>query len=73
VGALLLLAFFGTVAAAVVRAVRAAPREPLVAVAATVLGAFAVHVALDWDWEMPAVSLIPLILAAAILQPRIDS
>jgi O-Antigen ligase len=72
VGGLLLLGFAGSVAAGVVRAVRAAPGDPVVAAAAAVVGAFAVHVALDWDWEMPAVSLIALILAAAVLQPRMD-
>jgi len=50
--------------------VRAAPRDATVATAAAVLAAFAVHAGLDWDWEMPAVSLIPLILAAYVLQPR---
>jgi O-antigen ligase/polysaccharide polymerase Wzy-like membrane protein len=72
VGGLLLLGFAGTVAAGVVRAVRAAAGDPVVAAAAAVVGAFAVHVALDWDWEMPAVSLIALILAAAVLRPRMD-
>lgn len=72
VGGLLLLGFVGTVSAGVVRAVRTAPGDPVVAAGAAVVGAFAVHVALDWDWEMPAVSLIALILAAAILQPRMD-
>lgn len=72
VGALLLLAFIGTTAAGVARAARAAPGDALVGAAAAVLAAFAVHAGLDWDWEMPAVSLIPLILAAAVLQPRID-
>jgi hypothetical protein len=72
VGALLLLGFLGTVGLGVVRLARRAPGDPLVAAAAAVLGAFAVHIGLDWDWEMPAVSLIPLILAAAVLQPRMD-
>jgi O-antigen ligase len=72
VGALLLVTFAGAVVAAVVRAARAGPRDPMVAASAAVLAAFAVHAGLDWDWEMPAVSLIPLILAAAVLQPRID-
>ena len=38
--------------------------------AAAVLGAFAAHAAIDWDWEMPAVSLIPLILAGAVLRTK---
>ena len=70
VGGLLLLAFLGTLIAGIARAVRATPRNPTLIAAVAVLGAFAVHLALDWDWEMPAVSLIPLILAAAVLQPR---
>jgi hypothetical protein len=56
----------------VVRPAPAGPDDPVLAAAAAVLAAFAVHAGLDWDWEMPAVSLIPLILAAAVLQPRID-
>jgi O-antigen ligase/polysaccharide polymerase Wzy-like membrane protein len=70
VGAALLLAFIGSVAVGTARAVRAAPRDATVAIAAAVLAAFAVHAGLDWDWEMPAVSLIPLILAGSVLQPR---
>src|SRR5437764_6143173 len=70
VGAALLLGFIGTVAAGTARAVRRAPRDATVATAAAVLAAFAVHAGLDWDWEMPAVSLIPLILAGSVLQPR---
>jgi cell division protein FtsW (lipid II flippase) len=73
VGALLLAALVGTVAAGAARAARAAPRDGTVLAAAAVLAAFAVHMGLDWDWEMPAVALIPLILAAAALQPRMDS
>jgi O-antigen ligase len=34
---------------------------------AAVLAAFAVHAALDWDWEIPAVSLFALLAAAAAL------
>ncbi|MEA2353256.1 MAG: hypothetical protein QOJ14_1670 [Thermoleophilaceae bacterium] len=73
VGGLLLLAFVGATTAGVVRAARAGRGDAVVVAAAAVLGAFAVHAGLDWDWEMPAVSLIPLILAAAVLQRRIDS
>jgi hypothetical protein len=72
VGALLVLAFAAAVAVALVRGVRAAPRNPTVTAAAAVLGAFAVHLALDWDWEMPAVALVPLILAAAVLCRRVE-
>ncbi len=31
------------------------------------LGAFAVHAGLDWDWEMPALSLIALLMAGAVI------
>ena len=70
VGAALLLGFIVAVAAGTVRAIRAAPRDPVVIAAAAVLGAFAAHAAIDWDWEMPAVSLIPLILAGAVLRTK---
>ena len=71
VGAALLLAFFAILAIGTARAARTAPRDATVAAAAGVLAAFAVHIGLDWDWEMPAVSLIALILGAAILQPGV--
>jgi O-antigen ligase len=70
VGALLLLAFLGTLAFATLRAAREAPRDASVAAAAAVLAAFVVHAGLDWDWEMPSVVLVPLILAAAALSGR---
>jgi O-antigen ligase len=31
------------------------------------LGAMAVHAGLDWDWEMPALALIAILLAGAVL------
>jgi hypothetical protein len=70
VGAILLLAFLGSLALGTLRAARAAPRDPTALAAAGVLAAFLVHAALDWDWEMPAVTLIPLILSAAALRTR---
>src|SRR5438270_9903323 len=69
VGAVLLLGFVAAVTAGVARAARAAPHDPVVGAGVAVLAAFAVHAGLDWDWEMPAVSLIALIFAAAVLQP----
>jgi hypothetical protein len=27
-----------------------------------------VHAGLDWDWEMPSVTLVALLLAAAVIQ-----
>jgi hypothetical protein len=34
---------------------------------AAVLAAFAIHAGLDWDWEMPAVTLLALLVAAAAI------
>jgi len=68
VGLALLLAAFGGVALAA-RAVHA--RAPGVAeglVAA--LAVYAVHAALDWDWQMPALTLVAVLAAAALLGLR---
>ena len=59
-------------ATGLLRAARLAPRDPVLPAAAAVLAAFALHVAVDWDWELPAVTLPALLLAAAALAP-IDS
>jgi hypothetical protein len=62
VGLVLLLLFFGGVVAGVMRLYRldaAAATGP-----AAALAAWAIHAGLDWDWEMPAVTLIALLLAA---------
>ena len=71
VGALLLLTFIVSTVRGVALAVRAGPGDPVVVAGAAVLGALAIHLAVDWDWEMPAVILPALILAAAALQPRV--
>jgi O-antigen ligase/polysaccharide polymerase Wzy-like membrane protein len=68
VGGGLLAAFYATVALGVRRRWRAARDDPLLAAGAAVLAAFAVHAGLDWDWEMPAVTVVALILAAAAIQ-----
>ena len=68
VGALLLAAFIASVAAGVRRRFRAVPADPLLAAGAAVLGAYVVHAGFDWDWEIPAVTLPALILAAAVVQ-----
>jgi hypothetical protein len=75
VGGLLLVTLWGAVATALLRGIRAAPRDPVLPAAAAVLAAFALHVAVDWDWELPAVTLPALLLAAAALAPvaSIDS
>jgi hypothetical protein len=39
-------------------------RRPAAAAAAAVVAAWALHSGVDWDWEMPAVSIVPLLLAA---------
>ena len=58
IGLLALAAFIAGV-------VLAARRGPPAAVAA--LGAFALHAVLDWDWELPGVSLIAILLVARLV------
>jgi hypothetical protein len=41
--------------------------DPVVAVAGAAFVVFAVHAGLDWDWEMPVVTLSGLGCAAAVL------
>jgi O-antigen ligase/polysaccharide polymerase Wzy-like membrane protein len=65
VGIVVLASFFGGVAVAGRAAQRASP-----ALAAGVLAAFttyAAHAPLDWDWQMPAVTVIALIAAGSLL------
>ena len=61
VGLALVLALIGSIAVAARRAVAVHPG----AVAA--LAAFALHAGVDWDWEMPALSLAALVLAGLVL------
>ena len=68
VGFVLLGTLFAAVAGGLRRRWRAGPADPLLAAAAAVLAAYAVHAGVDWDWEVPAVTLPPLLLAAAVLQ-----
>jgi O-Antigen ligase len=65
VGLAALLAFLGGVAVAARRLWRADPGLAAGPVAA--LAVWAVHAGLDWDWEMPAVTLVALALAAALV------
>jgi O-antigen ligase len=65
IGFAFLLAFMAGTAAAVVRLYRVAP-GPATALAGG-LAAWAVHAGLDWDWEMPAVTLPALMLGAAAI------
>jgi O-antigen ligase/polysaccharide polymerase Wzy-like membrane protein len=65
VGLALLLAFIGGVAVAAHEAHRRSP-----ALAAGPIAGFAAYIAhapLDWDWEMPAVTVIALVLAGLLL------
>jgi O-antigen ligase len=68
VGFALLLAFLGGVAACAWRAV--ALDRGLAAGPAVVLASWAIHAGLDWDWEMPAVSLVAIVLAGLLIAAR---
>ena len=65
VGVAFLLALIGGIALA---ARSAYGRDPaLVAGWIATLAVFAVHAGLDWDWEMPAVAGVAIVLAGALL------
>jgi O-Antigen ligase len=65
VGLAALLVFMGGVGAAGVRLYRRDPRAAAGLSAALV--AWAIHAGLDWDWEMPALTLMALLMAAAVV------
>ena len=65
VGIVLLFAFMTGVAVSGRRLLRSDPAAATGPLAAC--GAWAVHAGLDWDWEMPAVTLPVLLLAAAAI------
>jgi O-antigen ligase len=65
VGFAFLLAFVGGVALAARDALKVAPALAGGPVAALVT--YLAHAPLDWDWEMPAVTLIALVLAGSVL------
>ena len=65
VGLAALLAFLGGVAVAARRLWRADPGLAAGPIAG--LAVWAVHAGLDWDWEMPAVTLVALALAMALV------
>jgi O-antigen ligase len=65
VGLALLLVVFGAVAVAARRVAGADPA--LAAGPVAVLAAWAAHSAIDWDWEMPALTLVPVVLAGILL------
>jgi O-antigen ligase len=48
-------------------------KDAAVAVAAPAYAAFLVHAGLDWDWEMPAVTLAGLFLATVLLRAGRDA
>jgi hypothetical protein len=65
VGVATLAALIVGVAVSARRGFRTVPAQA--AGAAATLGVFAVHAGLDWDWEMPAVSLVAVLLAGALV------
>jgi hypothetical protein len=65
VGFALLLALLGGVALGAVRALVRAPAVAAGAVAALVV--YLAHAPLDWDWEMPALTLVAVVLAGSVL------
>lgn len=65
VGLAALALAFGGMAAAARRALRASPEAAAGPVAMVVTWAF--HAGIDWDWEMPALTLIALLFAGALL------
>lgn len=48
-------------------------RDPIVGAAGAAYVAFAVHAGVDWDWELPAVTLAGVFCAAALLAAGGDS
>ena len=69
VGLALLL---GTLALPLV-ALRRVRREPLTAAAAGAYAAFLLHAAVDWDWEIPAVTVPALLCAAALVSTAVSA
>jgi hypothetical protein len=65
VGLVFLVALIGGVALGAVRALARAPAAAAGAVAALVV--YLAHAPLDWDWQMPAVTLVAMVLAGAVL------
>jgi hypothetical protein len=64
-GLLFIFLFLGGVAAAARRAV--SERTPLSAGGTAVCIAWLLHASIDWDWQLPAVTLPAMLLAAGIL------
>jgi O-Antigen ligase len=70
VGVALLAALLGAVALSARAAHRVDPT--LAAGPAAALTAWAFHSAIDWDWEMPALTLVAVVLAGALLAVRAE-
>lgn len=68
IGLGLLMAVWVGVGAAARRVRRAAPGAAEGLMAALVV--YAIHAAFDWDWQMPALTLVAVVSAAALLGPR---
>jgi O-antigen ligase/polysaccharide polymerase Wzy-like membrane protein len=65
IGLALLLAFFSGVVRSARAALRFEPRRAAGPLAGFVV--YAAHAPLDWDWQMPAVTLVGLVLAGSLL------
>ena len=65
VGLALLAAFLAGIALAARDAYRIAPAQAAGPIAAFIV--YVAHAPLDWDWQMPAVTLVALVLAGALL------
>jgi len=65
VGLALLAAFLAGIALAARDAYRIAPAQAAGPIAAVVV--YVAHAPLDWDWQMPAVTLVALVLGGALL------
>jgi hypothetical protein len=63
------LALLALVLGGVALAARAALRRDAVLAAGwcAATATWAIHAGLDWDWEMPAVTLVALVLAGALI------
>ena len=70
VGTLLLLAFIAAVTAAARRSIagKGAIRPAEAAAVAAAFTVWLAHACVDWDWEMPALTGVPIVLSAALFQ-----
>jgi hypothetical protein len=69
VGAGLLIAAIGALAWGAIRALRS-PARPAAALGLAVLAAWVLHACMDWDWEMPALTLPALAIVALVANAR---